>query len=81
VIIIIVIFNYYDNLFISLYLIALRIHISPQTKEALDSAGTFDIALRGPVEMKGKGSITTYWLLGENGKIVDRHFKNVTIRI
>jgi atrial natriuretic peptide receptor A len=31
---------------------ALRIHISPQTKEALDKHGTFNIKLRGPVEMK-----------------------------
>ncbi len=31
---------------------ALRIHISPQTKAALDACGTFDIELRGPVEMK-----------------------------
>lgn len=31
---------------------ALRIHMSPQTKEALMKHGTFDIELRGPVEMK-----------------------------
>ena len=31
---------------------ALRIHISPETKEALNKHGTFDIELRGPVEMK-----------------------------
>lgn len=55
---------------------ALRIHMSPQTKEALSKYGTFNIELRGPVEMKGKGVITTYWLLGENGKIVDRHNRN-----
>lgn len=52
---------------------ALRIHISPQTKKELDKHGTFNIELRGPVEMKGKGVITTYWLLGENDKIIDRH--------
>ena len=51
----------------------LRIHISPQTKESLDRYGTFNIKLRGPVEMKGKGVITTYWLMGENGKIIDQH--------
>jgi atrial natriuretic peptide receptor A len=33
---------------------ALRIHISPETKEALSKHGTFDIELRGPVEMKVK---------------------------
>jgi len=73
---------------------ALRIHISPQLKEELDKFGTFDVALRGPVEMKvnsiqnetrrcqilhfsvylikGKGVITTYWLMGENGRIIDK---------
>ncbi|XP_046565191.1 atrial natriuretic peptide receptor 1-like, partial [Haliotis rubra] len=43
----------------------LRIHVSPQTKEVLDRFQTFDLELRGAVEMKGKGSVTTYWLLGE----------------
>lgn len=43
----------------------LRIHVSPDTKEILDTFGTFELELRGPVEMKGKGSITTYWLTGE----------------
>ncbi len=31
---------------------ALRIHISSQTNEALDKYGTFNVILRGPVEMK-----------------------------
>ncbi|XP_050546454.1 atrial natriuretic peptide receptor 1 isoform X1 [Daktulosphaira vitifoliae] len=44
---------------------ALKIHVSPQTKEVLDTFGTFDLELRGEVEMKGKGKVTTYWLLGE----------------
>lgn len=56
---------------------ALRIHISPQTKHELDKFGTFNIKLRGPVEMKGKGVITTYWLLGENGKIIDKHEQTI----
>ncbi|XP_071098893.1 atrial natriuretic peptide receptor 1-like [Haliotis cracherodii] len=43
----------------------LKIHVSPQTKEALEAFDTFDLELRGEVEMKGKGSVTTYWLLGE----------------
>ncbi|ESO90424.1 hypothetical protein LOTGIDRAFT_191857, partial [Lottia gigantea] len=43
----------------------LRIHVSPQTKEVLDNFGTFDLELRGEVEMKGKGKVTTYWLNGE----------------
>ena len=31
---------------------ALRIHVSPFTKEILDKFGTFELDLRGPVEMK-----------------------------
>ncbi|RMZ99339.1 atrial natriuretic peptide receptor 1-like, partial [Brachionus plicatilis] len=50
----------------------LRIHTSPQTKQELDKYGTFDIKFRGPVEMKGKGVIETYWLLGENGRLIDQ---------
>ncbi|XP_054282672.1 atrial natriuretic peptide receptor 2-like [Macrosteles quadrilineatus] len=44
---------------------ALKVHVSPSTKEVLDSFGTFELELRGEVEMKGKGKMTTYWLLGE----------------
>lgn len=44
---------------------ALKIHVSPQTKEILDIFGTFVLELRGPVAMKGKGEIVTWWLLGE----------------
>ncbi|KAK3096096.1 hypothetical protein FSP39_023182 [Pinctada imbricata] len=43
----------------------LRIHVSPYTKEVLDTFGTFELELRGAVEMKGKGKVTTYWLTGE----------------
>jgi atrial natriuretic peptide receptor A len=43
----------------------LKIHVSPKTKEALDKFGTFILELRGEVEMKGKGRVTTYWLNGE----------------
>lgn len=44
---------------------ALRIHMSSATKEVLDEFGYFDLQLRGDVEMKGKGKMRTYWLLGE----------------
>ncbi|XP_052084285.1 atrial natriuretic peptide receptor 1-like isoform X5 [Mytilus californianus] len=43
----------------------LRIHVSPFTKEILDKFATFELELRGSVEMKGKGKVTTYWLTGE----------------
>ncbi|KAJ8681913.1 hypothetical protein QAD02_017705 [Eretmocerus hayati] len=44
---------------------ALKIHVSPRTKEILDTFGTFNLACRGEVTLKGKGTMTTYWLLGE----------------
>ncbi|XP_049885552.1 atrial natriuretic peptide receptor 1 isoform X2 [Pectinophora gossypiella] len=44
---------------------ALKIHVSPTTKELLDSFGTFHLECRGEVAMKGKGILVTYWLLGE----------------
>ncbi|XP_052786459.1 atrial natriuretic peptide receptor 1-like isoform X4 [Mya arenaria] len=47
----------------------LRIHVSPFTKEVLDQFGSFELELRGPVEMKGKGAVTTYWLSGERIKL------------
>jgi len=44
----------------------LKIHISETTRAALLVWGTFVIELRGEVEMKGKGVMKTYWLLGED---------------
>ncbi|XP_053155991.1 atrial natriuretic peptide receptor 2 isoform X3 [Hemicordylus capensis] len=44
---------------------ALKIHVSSTTKEILDEFGCFELELRGDVEMKGKGKMRTYWLLGE----------------
>ncbi|ELT96795.1 hypothetical protein CAPTEDRAFT_124162 [Capitella teleta] len=44
----------------------LKIHVSPSTKESLEKFGTFKLLLRGDVDMKGKGKVTTYWLCGEN---------------
>ncbi|XP_035740705.1 atrial natriuretic peptide receptor 1-like isoform X2 [Vespa mandarinia] len=44
---------------------AWMIHVSPKTKEILDTFGTFDLVCRGEVTLKGKGTMTTYWLMGE----------------
>jgi len=38
--------------FVRLWLIELKIHVSPDTKEILDTFKTFQLELRGPVEMK-----------------------------
>ncbi|XP_076650294.1 atrial natriuretic peptide receptor 1 [Halictus rubicundus] len=44
---------------------ALKIHVSPKTKEILDTFGTFVLDCRGKVSLKGKGTMITYWLIGE----------------
>ncbi|GLV34372.1 uncharacterized protein CBL_00299 [Carabus blaptoides fortunei] len=44
---------------------ALKIHVSPFTKKALDAFESFDLTCRGEVEMKGKGKMITFWLTGE----------------
>ncbi|XP_046355726.2 atrial natriuretic peptide receptor 2-like [Haliotis rufescens] len=44
---------------------ACKIHISVDTKNILDRCGIFIIGSRGSIEVKGLGSMNTYWLLGE----------------
>lgn len=38
--------------------------MSDATKAILDKFGTFKVELRGQVELKGKGSMITHWLIG-----------------
>ncbi|XP_074837182.1 atrial natriuretic peptide receptor 1 isoform X2 [Carettochelys insculpta] len=45
---------------------ALKIHLSSATKSVLEEFGCFELELRGDVEIKGKGKVRTYWLLGEH---------------
>ncbi|XP_013778669.1 atrial natriuretic peptide receptor 2-like, partial [Limulus polyphemus] len=45
---------------------AMKIHVSPTTKNILETFGTFHLTVRGEVELKGKGKIRTYWLEDEN---------------
>ncbi|XP_013186124.1 atrial natriuretic peptide receptor 2-like [Amyelois transitella] len=47
---------------------ALKIHVSPKTKEVLDIYDCFDLECRGEITMKGKGKMTTYWLIGEKNE-------------
>lgn len=54
--------SYYISLFDSIA--ALKIHVSEATKQILDQFGTFQMELRGEVELKGKGVVTAYWLIG-----------------
>lgn len=47
--------------------LGLKIHVSESTKLFLEKAahGTdFDLTLRGEIDVKGKGKMTTYWLNG-----------------
>eukprot|EP01135_Chromosphaera_perkinsii_P003188 Nk52_evm10s237 gene=Nk52_evmTU10s237 len=43
---------------------ALRIHFSEAAKQSLDAVGGFDIQFREEMNIKGKGLMNTYWLLG-----------------
>lgn len=44
-----------------------RIHMSQETCDLLEKAGGYIIESRGPIEIKGKGKMNTYWLLGKQG--------------
>lgn len=44
---------------------ALKIHVSAATRDVLQDFQGFQLELRGDVHLKGKGTMTTYWLLGE----------------
>ena len=45
---------------------ALKIHLSGATAKLLQSYQTFQLEARGELEIKGKGRMTTFWLLGED---------------
>ncbi|XP_062562258.1 uncharacterized protein LOC134225844 isoform X2 [Armigeres subalbatus] len=42
----------------------MKIHLSENTKAILDKLGGFKIKRRGTIEVKGKGSMETFWLVG-----------------
>ncbi|XP_045475600.1 receptor-type guanylate cyclase Gyc76C-like isoform X2 [Harmonia axyridis] len=50
----------------------LRIHISSQCKEALEKLGGYIIEERGLVNMKGKGNVKTFWLVGATEWAIQR---------
>eukprot|EP00794_Sanderia_malayensis_P016937 gene16937-18644_t len=47
--------------------LSLRIHVSPECRDVLFQLGGYNLTKRGMVEMKGKGTIMTYWLTGYYG--------------
>jgi class 3 adenylate cyclase len=58
----------------------MRIHVSQQTKEVLDTFGTFVLEPRGLISMKGKGEMMTWWLVAEtqNGGDISPSFRQAT---
>uniref|UniRef100_W5MJ10 Atrial natriuretic peptide receptor 1 n=1 Tax=Lepisosteus oculatus TaxID=7918 RepID=W5MJ10_LEPOC len=48
---------------------ALKIHVSAATRSVLEEFLGFELELRGDVEMKGKGKMRTFWLLGERNGV------------
>lgn len=51
---------------------ALKIHISGQCKAALDRIGGYITESRGLIQLKGKGEVQTYWLIGATEKAVQK---------
>lgn len=56
---------------------ALKIHISGQCKEALDRIGGYIVERRGVIQLKGKGEVITYWLVGATERAVQRREVNL----
>ena len=54
---------------------AMKIQMSSHSKELLDKIGGFIIRERGTIDVKGKGSMITYWLIGresDSSNLTDR---------
>lgn len=47
--------------------LALRVHLSESTAALLKELGGYHLTCRGERAVKGKGSMTTYWLTGKDG--------------
>lgn len=56
---------------------ALKIHISSQCKEALEHLGGYITEKRGAIQLKGKGEVVTYWLIGATEKAIKRREVNL----
>lgn len=59
--------------------LALRIHVSPDTKEILDTFATFELELRGPVEMKVRHALPVWYRnLDINFGFINAFYRNLT---
>ncbi|KAM3957579.1 atrial natriuretic peptide receptor 2-like [Aphomia sociella] len=47
----------------------MKIHISYTTKKALDEIGNYEMEPRGLLDVAGKGSMETFWLIGKKGGV------------
>lgn len=56
---------------------ALKIHISSQCKEELESLGGYVTEKRGLIQLKGKGEVVTFWLVGATEKAIKRREVNL----
>ena len=54
----------------------MKIHISAETKLLLDALGGFRTEHRGLIELKFKGLVDTYWLLGKKQE-KSNNFKHI----
>lgn len=54
------------NNYAYLQILALKIHCSNECRMLLERLGGYQTTERGLVEMKGKGNVRTYWLVGED---------------
>jgi len=50
----------------------LKIHISSQCRDALDKIGGYVVEERGLIQMKGKGAVNTFWLVGATEKAIQK---------
>lgn len=61
-----------------LFSAALKIHVSEATRQVLQDFTGFQLQLRGEIEVKGKGRMRTYWLLGEERTTINDRKKEQT---
>ena len=53
------------HMYYSIYSLGNKIQVSPQTKLFLDMSGGFRCEERGFIDIKGKGSIQTFYVLSK----------------